>query len=42
VKNVKLAAEIRQDRSDNASYTKKDGSPTTKQSSLELLAVYSF
>ena len=42
VKNVKLAAEIRQDKSDMAIYTKKDGTPTTKQNSLELLAVYSF
>ncbi len=42
IKNVKLAAEIRQDKSDNAIYTKKDGTLTTKQSSLELLAVYSF
>ena len=42
VKNVKLAAEIRQDKSDMAIYTNKDGTPTTKQNSLELLAVYSF
>ena len=41
-KNVKLAAEIRQDKSDAAIYTKKDGTSTTKQGSLELLAVYSF
>jgi len=41
MKNVKLAAEIRQDKSDVAIYTKKDGT-TTKQSSLELMAVYSF
>jgi len=42
MKNVKLAAEIRQDKSDNAIFTKKDGAPTAKQGSLELLAVYSF
>lgn len=42
MKNVKLAAEIRQDKSDTAIFTKKDGTPTTKQSSLELMAVYSF
>ncbi|MDD4887373.1 MAG: outer membrane beta-barrel protein [Thiomonas sp.] len=42
MKNVKLAAEIRQDKSDAAIYTKKDGTSTTKQSSLELMAVYSF
>ncbi len=42
VKNVKLSAEIRQDKSDNAIFTKKDGSPTTKQSSVALMAVYSF
>ncbi len=42
MKNVKLSAEVRQDRSDTAIFTKKDGSPTTKQSSLELMAVYSF
>ncbi|MGC8703550.1 MAG: outer membrane beta-barrel protein [Thiomonas sp.] len=42
MKNVKLSAEVRQDKSDNAIFTKKDGTPTTKQSSLELMAVYSF
>lgn len=42
MKNVKLSAEVRQDKSDTAIFTKKDGSPTTKQSSLELMAVYSF
>ncbi|CUA95373.1 outer membrane beta-barrel protein [Thiomonas bhubaneswarensis] len=42
VKNVKLSAEVRQDKSDTAIFTKKDGTPTTKQSSVELMAVYSF
>ncbi|MGC8507932.1 MAG: outer membrane beta-barrel protein [Thiomonas sp.] len=42
MKNVKLSAEVRQDKSDNVIFTKKDGTPTTKQSSLELMAVYSF
>lgn len=42
VKNVKLSAEIRQDKSDNPIFFKKDGNPTTKQSSFELMAVYSF
>lgn len=42
VKNVKLAAEIRQDKSDAAIFANKDGTPTTKQNSLELMAVYSF
>ncbi|MGC8808490.1 MAG: outer membrane beta-barrel protein [Thiomonas sp.] len=42
MKNVKLSAEMRQDKSDTAIFTKKDGTPTTKQNSLELMAVYSF
>ncbi|MDY0331315.1 MAG: outer membrane beta-barrel protein [Thiomonas sp.] len=42
VKNFKLSAEVRQDKSDNAIFTDKDGSPTTKQNSVELMAVYSF
>lgn len=42
MKNVKLSAEVRQDKSDNAIFTKKDGSATTKQNSVELMAVYSF
>ena len=42
MKNVKLSAEVRQDKSDTAIFAKKDGTPTTKQSSLELMAVYSF
>ena len=42
IKNVKLSAEVRQDKSDNAIFTKKDGTATTKQSSVELMAVYSF
>jgi len=43
MKNVKLAAEVRQDKSDQAIFTKKDGiTKTTKQNSLELMAVYSF
>ena len=42
MKNVKLSAEVRQDKSDTAIFTKKDGTPTTKQNSLELMAVYSF
>ena len=42
MKNVKLAAEVRQDKSDMAIFTSKDGTATTKQNSLELLATYSF
>ena len=42
MKNVKLSAEVRQDKSDTAIFAKLDGTPTTKQSSLELMAVYSF
>ncbi|MGA8009429.1 MAG: outer membrane beta-barrel protein [Thiomonas sp.] len=41
-KKVKLAAEVRQDKSNLAIFTKKDGTATTKQSSVELMAVYSF
>jgi hypothetical protein len=42
MKNVKLSAEVRQDKSNTAIFAKKDGTSTTKQSSLELMAVYSF
>ncbi len=40
--NLKLSAEVRQDRSNGAIYTKKDGASTTKQTSFELQALYSF
>ena len=39
--NFKLSAEIRQDKSDAAVFT-KNGNATTKQTSLELQGVYSF
>ena len=41
VTNFKLSAEVRQDKSDLAIFS-KDGNATTKQTSLELQAVYSF
>jgi hypothetical protein len=39
VKNVKLAAELRQDKSDQSVF---DGATKSKQTSIELLAAYSF
>jgi len=42
VKAVKLMAEVRQDRSDQAIFTDTSGKATTKQTSLQLQAVYSF
>ncbi|MGE0072050.1 MAG: outer membrane beta-barrel protein [Thiomonas sp.] len=42
IKAVKLMAEVRQDRSDQAIFTDTSGNSTTKQTSLQLQAVYSF